>query len=153
MSAKYPDPLKREVDPETGLPVADGLQHAEELRAKRKYSREGVERFVADAKRLLPPGAFMQLFLMLCVDMQPSGMTTVQDRRSKAVMQQLYLSFRDAIPWMKVNILYGMREEIFETTDYRGRPFPGGMSMVFIKAYAALARLADATEEKAKENG
>jgi len=145
MTEKYPDPLSKP----DGM---DGLEFFEEIRAERKYSATAVDSFVQPAKKLLPPGAFMQLWVLMLTNTQPApGLTVARATRTKNAMHQLYINFRDSIPWMQTNLLYAMRKEICESTDLNGNQFYGGMSGVFIRGYSNAAQAQDAASKEMGE--
>lgn len=116
----------------------------EELRRIRGYSRAVVDSFVDKAcgEAFLPPGAAMILFVMMCTSLHDQFRTFRHETRAK--MTQLYRFWDEAHPWVKANILYGMRERLYHQHHLR-----------FCKSFVAKARQHDkiVAEEENEHRG
>jgi hypothetical protein len=88
----------------------------EELREAREYDRKVVDDFVNKAcdPNFLPPGAAMIMFCVMCTKFHSAFQMFGNLSGARSKMMQLYNFWDEAHPWVKANILYEMRERLYQ---------------------------------------
>lgn len=109
----------------------------DELRAEREYDRKVVDEFINRAcdSEYLAPGAAMFLFVLMCTQFHSAFREFGGEERRK--LMAMYRFWDEAHPWVKANILFGMRDRLHEE-HHRN----------FCLAFAAKARQYDKIREE-----
>lgn len=122
--AAYADPL-------------EGKVTLDELRAAREYDVRVVDDFVNKVcdPNWLAPGAAMMLFVFMCTKHASAMSSFGGAMRMK--MMQLFKMWDESHPWVRANILYKMRDRLYEEHH-----------LTFCRAFAAKARQYDKIVEE-----